>query len=242
MPLLMDQLSMWEIAHRWHGYDPRPPWWKPFRLLPLPVKETIRSMMDALLTGNLESVNITLEKDPGTNELPKEFYIRHHLDAIYACIAGQAYPKALIQLAAFDAWSFKRWCLQQNLSAPEFWTSLKQLPDVVEAEFEGGDGVNALEQTSSERTTDRDQLQPRTSRIDKQSVQAVALTLWDIDPSLTIAALAQHPSVRRFANGRLYQERTLLQWISEVDTRPKEQKTGRPRKRPESADKKQHPS
>ena len=233
MPLLTDQLSMWEIAHRWHGYDPHRPWWRAFRLLPLPVKETIRSMMDALLTGNLESVNITLEKDPGTNELPKEFYIRHHLDAIYACIAGQAYPKALIQLVAFDAWSFKRWCLQQNLSAPEFWTSLKQLPDVVEAESEGGDGVHTLEQTSGERTTDRDQPQPRTSRIDKESVQAVALTLWEIDHSLTISALAQHPSVLRFANGGLYEERTLHQWISKVDPRPKEQKTGRPRKRSE---------
>jgi hypothetical protein len=52
MPLLNDELSLWEIAHRWNNIDPDKIHWFG---LPLDVKDSFRLMMDAILNANLVS-------------------------------------------------------------------------------------------------------------------------------------------------------------------------------------------
>lgn len=57
--------------------------------------------------------------------------------------------------------------------------------------------------------------------------QAIAQTLWHQDPNLTIQEITQHHAILEYGDGKRYiGKNTLRGWISEVDPRPKENKTG----------------
>lgn len=61
---------------------------------------------------------------------------------------------------------------------------------------------------------------------DKRDCQAKAKTLWDKNPTLTIAALKRTPDIAPYA--RKYPgENTVGGWLSEIDPRPPEKKRGR---------------
>lgn len=72
--------------------------------------------------------------------------------------------------------------------------------------------------------------QLRNDQLDKQLCQAIAKTLWDIYPEMTIEDMKKHKAIQQHGNGRLYGgKNTLRGWLSEVDPRPPEKKTGRPK-------------
>ena len=58
MPLLAEELSLWDIAFRWTGLDPD----RHCLRLPLAVKDHFRNLMDAILKGDLLCLSILLEK------------------------------------------------------------------------------------------------------------------------------------------------------------------------------------
>lgn len=92
MPLLVNELSVWEIAHRWAGYDPAR-----FRLsLPLEVRDYSRVLIAEIYHGHLRSLTLQMDKwSPEDGEDMKPYFIRHHLDDIWACIAGKRASRAL---------------------------------------------------------------------------------------------------------------------------------------------------
>lgn len=72
----------------------------------------------------------------------------------------------------------------------------------------------------------------RTSQIHKQLCQAVARTLWDIYPKMTIEEMKTHHAIQEYAQGKIYGGKdTLRGWLREVDPRPPEEKRGAPRKK-----------
>lgn len=69
----------------------------------------------------------------------------------------------------------------------------------------------------------------RPSQEDKIACQAIAGTLWKVDPNLTIKDMAEHEYIIPYV--RKYTEKTIREvWLSEVDPRSNEQKVGRPKK------------
>jgi len=79
MPLLVDDLSVWDIGFRLAGHDSRKLWFR----IPLEVEDHFRNLMVAILKGDLSCVTITLEKrDFDSDE--KVFSVYHWLDDIYA--------------------------------------------------------------------------------------------------------------------------------------------------------------
>lgn len=69
----------------------------------------------------------------------------------------------------------------------------------------------------------------RNEAIDKQSCQAIARTLWDIDARIHPAHMARSKAVPQYGNGAQYKdENTVKGWIAEVDPSRKERKSGRP--------------
>lgn len=116
MPLLVDDLSVWDISFRWAGHDPDRLWLR----IPSAVKDNMRMLMDAILKSELACESITLEKrDFEPNE--KEFSVYHWLDDIYACIHGRYYNRKLLRWAQVERFDLKLWCERMNAPLPEFW-------------------------------------------------------------------------------------------------------------------------
>lgn len=111
--------------------------------------------------------------------------------------------------------TFLRWAQQKKLNIPD---ELMQLLQDAESE---------------ENAADDHAKAPRKSQIVKAACQAVALTLWDDNPDMTIEQMKSHPAILKHAGGQYYSgKNTLRDWLSEVDPRPADKKTGRPRKIP----------
>lgn len=63
----------------------------------------------------------------------------------------------------------------------------------------------------------------------KQQCQAVARSLWDIYPDMSIEDMTKHHAILEYSGGKYYSgKNTLRGWLSEVDPRSPKQKTGRP--------------
>jgi hypothetical protein len=90
----------------------------------------------------------------------------------------------------------------------------------------------ALEQSTS--TSQKKEHTPRAEQFTKAKCQAIAKLLWKQNPSYTITELCAHPDIcdQDITGANRYGgERTVYDWIAEVDPRPKENKRGRPSKR-----------
>jgi len=69
----------------------------------------------------------------------------------------------------------------------------------------------------------------RKSSIHKAQCQAVAKTLWDMHPDMTIEQMKKQKPIQEYAGGKFYAgKNTVRGWLSEVDPRSPEQKRGRP--------------
>lgn len=219
-------LSVWEIAHRWHNTDPNG---TDPEALPLPVQDTLRSLCLALHTQEIPASDKWGNNFGIVADGPKyaewlaqadatgqargyraavEDHTREHREAVAGlehCAGERRFDKARLESVFISAWGIQRFCELEHVALPEFW-------------FPDGD---------TEHTAP-----PRREQIDKAACQAVALTLWDHDPNLTIADMIQHDAIRNHGNGARYTEKTLRNWLSEVDPRSQKQKTGRPKKIP----------
>ncbi len=116
MPLLIEDLSVWDISFRLAGHDPRKLWFH----IPLEVEDHFRNLMNAILKAELACESIELEKrDFEPDE--KEFSVYHWLDDIRACIFGRYYNRKLLRWAQIERFDFKLWCERMNAPLPEFW-------------------------------------------------------------------------------------------------------------------------
>lgn len=235
---LPDVLSLWEIAHRWHGSNPLGD-----DPLPIPVQDKLRQLTRALYQHKLTLANehgrefgnlmTTVDYDAfvldrgGSDEdeetedfdlettryeaflAHQQQRIRRHDELVAdfpACFHGQVYDRSLLTGRFVTHHALSEYCEKEGISLPAFWS------------------------TDLEPTTPEIKRPTRKSQIDKLLVQAVARTLWDINPDYTIAKLIDHKAIQVYANGGLYTGRhTLRNWISEVDPRADGEKRGRPK-------------
>lgn len=116
MALLSDSLTLWEIAFRWEGLDPKRVWVR----LPLVVRDHFRNLADAILSAEISCESITLEKrDFAPDE--REFSVYFWIDDLYACIAGHHFNRKLLRHTLIGRYDLKLWCDRRNISLPDFW-------------------------------------------------------------------------------------------------------------------------
>jgi hypothetical protein len=72
---------------------------------------------------------------------------------------------------------------------------------------------------------------PRHSQIAKAVCQGIARTLWKANPDMTIADMLKREEILEYGEAKHYQGKTVHAWLSPVDPRPTDKKTGRPQKR-----------
>lgn len=252
MALTDDEISLWELAHRLNGLDPSRRHWFG---MPLALKDTFRLLLTEILNMRLNSGLIMDKREYDDDPSDPEHYIRYHLDAIYACMAGQRYPVNLFKFVPIDRYDFWRWCKHSGYPIPDFWFGLNwTYPDDLDQADNDKKPVSDTEHPAQSSATDQiagepqgdDEIAPedkafvaslvkgdfrhRNQKIDKWICQAVARTLWDEQPGMTIEDITKHKAIQIYGNGRAWSGKdTLRNWVKVVDTRSPEDKTGRPK-------------
>lgn len=111
-------LSLWEIAHYWHDYDPRI---SQTHHLPLKVS-------DALLVLSMEygsSLNLRVEQDKAylleiINKAPR-FTARHYRHSFKKAIDRKVFGKRFYSKIYLSRSQLARWCINNNEPLPKFW-------------------------------------------------------------------------------------------------------------------------
>ena len=76
----------------------------------------------------------------------------------------------------------------------------------------------------------------RESQLDKARCHAIAQMLWDENPTSTIADMIRDKRILKYGNGSQYTEKTLHEWLKEIDPRAPDARIGRPKKVVETAE------
>jgi hypothetical protein len=255
MPLLNDNLTVWEIAFRWAGFDPNG-----LRLrIPLGVRDNFRMLMDAILQGHLYCETLGLEKHSAIYADLPQLAIRYWLDDVNAAIAGDAFNPKLLKWAVVERWSMLQWCERRGIPLPEFWfppgwNRDYKWPDDSEpdeavtspAADNGGSGDNAASPEpvptpepgpdptpqaeaalppADEREAAGKRALERRQRA-KIACQEVARRLWAKQPTALKKSIAASPEVQEIAPGSDFALEVVERWLSEVDPRNPNSKRG----------------
>lgn len=227
MPLLNDNLRLWEIGFRWAGYDPDSFYSRYY--LPLTVRDNFRILMDAILNGHLDCETLELGKWRPEFDFPPEYFIRHHIDFVYACIEGRRFDRKLLNWATIDRWAIQQWCERQGAPLPEFW-----FPPGWKVEYEWSNDDDESE-ASAGTLPIVEAVEEKKLRIDNRhriemACKQVASYIWTQEPTLTIKELAWREEIQKLAGGSEYEPETVESWIGAVDPRDPAIKRGRKRK------------
>lgn len=225
MPLLADELPLWEIGLRWAGRDSTWRWlW-----LPLAVRDNFRTLMRAVLHGELTCDTLSLAKWQETDgDDLRPLFIRHHLPKVLACIEGSRYSRSLLRWAVINRWDFMTWCERQGVPLPEFW-----FPPAWKLTYEQPQD----ELVSDEAAADSDTSAPledvryRPDQRRRIACQEIAVALWKDRPETTIADMVKDPLVRKLGGAMYHAEETVRRWLSAVAPAEVKAKRGRPLKK-----------
>jgi hypothetical protein len=204
--IVSNYLSIWEVAHRWHGIDPNKT--DPSDL-PLIVQDRLRILCFAVLNGDLALyVHDAVPAGHGYGEEPRyelrAFYAKEIPSAVHQCAFSRKYDKPALDECAISRHGLFEHSIHRDDEFPAFWEDGKLTKDF------GG--------TFAEATTDEKKLpRPNSSLFDQSLCQAIARTLWDIYPNMTIKAMTEHPAILKYGNGKIYTgKNTLRDWLSPV--------------------------
>ncbi len=228
MPLLNDNLSLWEIAHRWNNLEPDKIHWLG---LPLELKDSFRLMMDAILNANLVS-SLSMEKWHPNSDSPPDSYIRYYLDDINACIWGRKFNSKLFKSIGIDRWQFKQWCEMYNIPLPEFWfpPGWKIEADrFFDDDAEGIDGEIDDLTNQDESNSDRES-KLKANQKAKIACQQIAERLWKEQPDINITDMVKHDLVQKYGGANCYIDETVRSWIKDLAPSHIKGKRGRPKK------------
>lgn len=235
--LTVDQISLWELAHRLAGEDPYRKYW--LRRVPQDVKDWCRTLLNEIISLHLESSLITAKADGEENP---EFYIRTYLDEIYGCIAGTKYPAKFLKFVQVTKWDYRDWCERSGRQLPEFWFGADyrwpadESDDPRWAESAAKQFAKDPEtaQVFLRQSLERDDLYPKIRM--RYEAMLSALDLWIEDPDRPIAQVAR--ALWDEGHGKNKVElRTIESWIREIAPENVRNKPGRRKKKPSKATK-----
>jgi len=89
--------------------------------------------------------------------------------------------------------------------------------------------IDGLEEVVEKQMGTASEKKPRNNQIAKKVCQGIAQTLWKADPDMTIAAMLDREEIREYGGAKFYEDKTIRSWLSAVDPRPPEKKSGRPK-------------
>jgi hypothetical protein len=217
--VVSDYLSLWEVAHRWHGVDPNKT--SPSDL-PLVVQDTLRHLCRAVLNGVISLYRpecIDATDGDGHHYREVRYYAVDELPiALQSSAFARNYDKSVLDSHLISRHSLFERYIHEEGGFPEFWEDTRLITDL------GGVFVEPGAQQDQKSPS------PNSSLFDQSLCQAIAKALWDIYPNMTIEAMTKHPSILKYGNGGLYRgKNTLRDWLSPIAPEHVK-KPGRPKK------------
>lgn len=222
-----DFRSMWEIAFRWEGIEP-----------PSDDKQDMpEGVIDKLdkLIWAFKRDRIALRYFPGNIVMREDLFEMLFMDwtmlRFNRCLVRKKFPHSLFANRFAYRADILKWCEDDYIEPPEFWTSIPQSLSSDSEEI--GKESLASDYIGPEQKTFIASLvsgvfRHRNSKFDSMICQAIARTLWDQYPDMTIEDMKKHKAIQIYGNGRAYLgKNTLRDWLSEVDPRDPETKSGR---------------
>ncbi len=198
--------TVWQLAHNWVDANPAE---TDANAVSLELKTAIHRLMNAMACREISARTRKWIIFEGNSFLSLPFDLFHYLEFI------QSLKKDKFKKIYLDNLYVKRnevlsWCENvAYLDPPPCWMP-KQLPD----------GQIISKEIKNHR--------PKEETEDRIRCQAIACALWDLDPNIHPKHLAKSEIMRRFGNGRQYNEDTVKNWIAEVDPQKDQRKSGRP--------------
>ncbi|MGJ8618689.1 MAG: hypothetical protein ACSHWN_00010 [Methylophilaceae bacterium] len=240
MPILVDDLSVWDISFRWAGYDPR----KLYFRIPVEVEDIARTLIHAIHKAELASNTIMLEKKPFDKDIEKySFY--YWADDFFSTTSGRFVSRKLLKWTTISRYSFMDWCERMNAPLPAFW-----FPEGWNLEYALRDGELKpgyrfrMNSWSEERRDayweefDRDEfddkqspeIKLRKSQQAKIACRQVAEYIWKQDSTRTIASIIDDNLIQDYCGANYYDNATVRGWINDLAPDEIRSHRGRPRK------------
>jgi hypothetical protein len=219
-------LSVWEIGHRWAGYDPDK---TDNADLPLPVKDAFRQLIQAIRHDRLpicNEVGIQGKAYIYSRSTGQTRTVEEALGALEDSYFKRHYERELLDSIYLDQWDVGTWASDEGLALPDFWFPANWVERRFNPETDAGGVHGEVDDVGESENA------PvlRASQTDKLVCQGIARALWDIDPVMTIASMTKHKAIQQYGNGRLYKGKdTLRNWLSEVAPASVKSRRGRPR-------------
>lgn len=238
MPILADELSVWDISFRWAGHDPR----KLYFRIPLEAENYARSLIDAIHKAELSCETITLEKrEFDKDEKKLSFY--YWVDDFFSTTSGQSVSRNLLKWAHVGRYDFMQWCQRMNAPLPEFWFPNGWNLEYELPENELHPGHSYIIKDWSEDTRKEYFANLKESNLDKTAqsdaasrpnqkariaCQTIAVNIWKKDPTMTIADMIKRPEIQDLGGAKFYVPDVVRRWLSEIAPPEVKAKRGRP--------------
>jgi|SRR3569623_389820 len=145
------------------------------------------------------------------------------VESFEQCFRGRIYDKEMLDNVFVLRHVVGALCVQKKIPVPAFWFPTDETVQEVQGYLE--------EKAQGRKASDPLSGRHADNRLDKHACRAVAMTLWHMDPNMTIEAVTKHRGIQQFANGAQYGGRsTLREWIKDLDPRDPKKRIGRPKK------------
>jgi len=120
--------------------------------------------------------------------------------------------------------------INHNLTTPEKNKWLIPLTSILD--FVDFDDLleNQKKQHAEDREAKEEPTKLRHNQLAKKIVQAIATMFWQIDRTFTITDIINSKPIQENADAARYSKKTLRRWVTEVDPRDANEKTGRPKR------------
>ena len=200
-----DYLSIWEVAHRWAQFDPD-------STIPGNLPEQVRYFIHKIVEGHF-SRDLKLRRKNGY-VVPREpmyfffFNMNMWFRQLWECLSKDEFDKEKLSSMFVRRSELLTLCLKEDIAPPSFWVK-QRLPDAAPRS-----NVNN---------------RPKEEETDRLLCQAIAASLWELDPNIHPTHMAKSKVIQRYGQGRSYKDlNTIKKWIAEVDPLKSQRKSGRP--------------
>lgn len=201
-----DFRSVWDIAQLWAGYARGANGTE----LPEPVLDKLQKLIWAFARKQISLRTRTGKWVPDEPMYLVLLDLNKPRAQLLEMLAQQRFDEAILDSLFVTRSEVLKWCEEDFLTPPAIW-----------APAAGTGGVVEAQKVAVGRH--------REEAIDKQLCQAIARTLWDIDPQIPPAHMIKHKAIQRYGNAAQYEDDdTIRGWIVEFDPLRKERKPGRP--------------
>lgn len=225
--MLSPYLSVWEVAHRWCNIDPNK---TDPENISIEIQDKIRFLCRAVLNGKLYLVEEIFVSSRNDSRYVRNEGFIYHIEEIPSAyedsVAERKYNKKILDSYLVSQVELFNFTSHENHPFPDFWWDDSIIIAL-------GGHISEPSASSKEQKI----FTARTSVIDKSICQAVAKTLWSIDPNINITKMTQHPSVLNYGGGKNYLgKNTLRDWLRDVAPEHIKNKRGRPATKKASID------